>query len=119
MLPRFIVAMVVVSFGLGFVKPQFSDQTHLIISLATYLFVWAVINAYEKRRPQPQTQLLLPLFWLIVTLGILSLLAELLPSIAPHALFVRAFVFLGGLVYCFSSKFRLFANGLASRLNTR
>lgn len=117
MFVRFILAMAIASFTLGLIKPQLSSQAHLVISLGTYLFVWVGINAYEKRQPNPQSQLLVPLLWLVIAMGVLSLVAEFLPVLEEPVLFLRAVVFLFGLVYCFSSTFRLFTNSLFSKFS--
>lgn len=50
MLTNWIVAIAATSFLLGFMTPMFSPQAHALISMGTYLVMWFILTAFEKRK---------------------------------------------------------------------
>jgi hypothetical protein len=106
MLARFLIATIVASFILGFVKPMMTSGPHTILSVGTYLFIWWATAAFERQKRQP-SPLLHVLFWATVTAGLLTLVIEFVPPLAQSAAFIRALVILLTLIYCASAFVRL------------
>ena len=114
-----IICFLAVSFLLGFIKPMFSSQAHTLISLGTYLFMWIVLNTFEKRRKIPYSNVPHVIFWLIVVVGALTFLADLAPTLSQPVLIVRAFVFIVALVYLLSSTAQMYVDVWLARLKAK
>lgn len=110
MLTNWIVAIAVTSFLLGFMKPMFSPQTHVLISMGAYLAMWFILGAFEKRKTPAYSNAPYVIFGFILLIGVLSLLASFAPKISESILVVRAFVFLAALAYLFSSTVRMYVD---------
>lgn len=110
MLTNWIVAIAATSFLLGFMKPMFSPQAYALISMGTYLVMWFILSAFEKRKTPVYSNAPNVIFGFVLVIGALSLLASLAPEISEPILVVRAFVFLAALVYLFSSTARMYVD---------
>lgn len=110
MLTNWIVAIAATSFLLGFMKPMFSPQAHALISMGTYLVMWFILRAFEKRKRPIYSNAPYVIIGFVLLIGALSLLASFAPDISEPILVVRAFAFLTALVYVFSSTARMYVD---------
>lgn len=110
MLTNWIVAIAATGFLLGFMKPMFSPQVHVLISIGTYLAMWFILSAFEKRKKPTYSNAPYVIFGFFLLIGVLSLLASFAPDISGSILVVRAFIFLAALVYLFSSTARMYVD---------
>lgn len=78
--------------------------------MGTYLAMWFVLSAFEKRKTPAYSNAPYVIFGFVLLIGALSVFASFAPDISGPILVVRAFVFLAALVYLFSATARMYVD---------